>query len=91
MVMYSGPRNPETRGGCPRKFDPQTRPDPENQNPNQPRHQPILNFTLKTLKTRGGCPRNVDPQTRAEPEKQTPNPTRPRLLLPDYITTTVLL
>ena len=27
--IYSGTRNPETRGGCPRKFDPRTRPDPE--------------------------------------------------------------
>ena len=38
-------RNPETQGGCPWKFDPWTQPDPENQNPNQPQHQPILNFT----------------------------------------------
>ena len=90
LVMYSGPRNPETRGGRPRKFDPRTRPDPEKQTPNQPRRQPILNFTLKipeTLITRGGRPRNVDPRTRPDPEKQTPNPTRPRLLLPEYITT----
>ena len=66
LVMYLGPRNPETWGGRPRKFDPWTRPDPENQNPNQPRHQPILNFTLKTPetpKTRGGSPWNVDSQT----------------------------
>ena len=26
LVMYSGTRNPETRGGCPRKFDPRTWP-----------------------------------------------------------------
>ena len=87
--MYSGPRNPETRGGRPRKFDPRPRPDPEKQTPNQPRRQPILNFTLKipeTPKTRGGRPRNVDPRTRPDPEKQAPNPTRPRLLLPEYIT-----
>ena len=90
VVMYSGPWNLETRWGRPQKFDPRTRPDPKKQNPNQPRRQPILNFTLKipeTPKTRGGRPRNVDPRTRPDPEKQTPNPTRPRLLLPDYITT----
>ena len=89
--MYLGTQNPEIRGGgCLWKFDPQTRPDPEKQNLNQPRHQPILNFTLKipeTPKTRGGRPRNVDPRTRPDPEKQTPNPTQPRLLLADYITT----
>ena len=74
-------------------FDPQTWTDPEKQNPNQPQRQPILNFTLKipeTPKTWGGHPRNVDPQTRPEPEKQTQNPTRPRLLLPDYITSEIV-
>ena len=48
--MYSGPRNPETWGGRPQKFDPLTRAEPEKQNPNQPQRQPILNFTLKTMK-----------------------------------------
>jgi len=76
VVMYSGPRNPETRGGRPRNFDPRTRPDPEKQTPNQPRCQPILNFTLKipeTPKTQGGRPRNVDPRTRPDPDFCSPN------------------
>ena len=71
-------RNPETRGGHPRKFDPRTRHDPKKQNPNQRRRHLILNFTLKipeTPKTRGGRPQNVDPRTRPDPKKQTPNPT----------------
>ena len=76
--MYSGPRNPETRGGRPRKFDPRPRPDPENQTPNQPRRQLILNFTLKipeTPKTRGGRPRNVDTRNRKAEPKPDPTPT----------------
>ena len=79
-----GAPKPRNWGGRPRKFDTQSRPDPEKQNPNQPRRQPILNFTLKipeNPKTQGERPR-----TRPDPEKQTPNPTRPRLLLPEYIT-----
>ena len=47
-------------------------PDPEKQNPNQPRRQPILNFTLKipeTPKARGG---DVPEMLIPEPEKKTP-------------------
>ena len=80
VVMYSGPRNPETQGGRPRKFDPRTRPDPEKQTPNQPRHQPILNFTLKiSRKPEGDVPEMLIPK----PELI---PTQPRLLHLDYIT-----
>ena len=65
LVMYSGPWKPEPWGGRPRKFDPRTRPDPEKQNPNHPRRQPILNFTLKIPET----PR------RTSPKCWSPNPT----------------
>ena len=82
--MYSGPRNTETRGGRPRKFDPQTRSNPKNQNLNHLRHQPILNFMLKKPKipkTWGGCPQKFDPQTWPDPEKQNPNQPQHQLIL----------
>jgi len=48
-VTDSDPNRTEfwTWEGCPQKFDLRTQPNHENQNPNQPPCQPILNFTLK--------------------------------------------
>ena len=73
--------NPETQGGHPRMFDPQTWTDPEKQNPNQPQRQPILNFTLKIPEIRGGRPQNIDTRTRPDPEKQNPNQPQHQLIL----------
>ena len=81
VVTYSGPQNPETRGGQPRKFDPWTQPNPEKQNPNQPQRQPILNFTFKKPEN----PRGTSPKcwswTRLKPKKQNPNQPRHQLIL----------
>ena len=78
LVMCSGPRNPETWGGCPVCLIPKPDPIPKSRTQTNPDiTQPILNFTLKIPENpRGASPKcgslNLTWTRKADPE---PDPT----------------